>query len=93
MCGFAAGIYAGFRPADETLSLGEQGKCPKELAPMSPRLLAHRIVPDWLTRADIPVRPLVAVRRALAARVLGAALTGHPCPGRAGSPSLASPAH
>ena len=60
---------------------------------MSPRLLAHRIVPDCLTRADIPVRPLVAVRRALAARVLGAALTGHPCPGRAGSPSLASPAH
>ncbi len=65
----------------------------KKRAPMSPCLLAHRIVPDWLTRADIPVRPLVAVRRALAARVLGAALTGHPCPGRAGSPSLVSPAH
>ena len=55
-------------PANEALSLDEQGKCPKELAPGIPRLL------------EIESRAIRFQTRPLAARLLGAALTGHPCP-------------
>jgi hypothetical protein len=67
-------------PAAGVLSLNEQGKDPKELAPE----ITH--VPE------IEPGTIRFQACSLAARLLGAALTGHPCPGRAGSPSLASPA-
>lgn len=39
MSGCPRELVRGFAPADEVLSLNEQGKYPKELAPRIPRLL------------------------------------------------------